>query len=130
MTHTSYSELSAISSIQEDFLDYALAHQFGELHCNVDPETGMKIIIAIHSTHLGPALGGCRFIEYPSTQDALFDAMRLARGMTLKSAMAQLPLGGGKSVIIKPHTSFDREAYFHRFGDFVHELGGKYITAV
>ncbi len=116
--------------VEEDFLDYALEHQFGEIHCKVDPETGMKAIIAIHNTQLGPALGGCRFIEYPNTQKALLDAMRLARGMTYKSALAYLPLGGGKSVIIKPKQSFDREAYFHRFGEFVHQLNGRYITAL
>ncbi|MBN9229388.1 MAG: amino acid dehydrogenase [Legionella sp. 40-6] len=115
---------------EEDFLEYALAHGFGDLHFKVDPETGMKAIIAIHSTKLGPALGGCRFIEYPNTQAALKDAMRLARGMSYKAASVNLPLGGGKSVIIKPREPFNREAYMHRFGEFVHELNGRYITAL
>lgn len=114
----------------DDFLDYALKHGFGELHFKVDVETGMKAIIAIHNTKLGPALGGCRFIEYPSTATAMEDAMRLARGMSYKSALANLPLGGGKSVIIKPAHSIDREAYMHRFGEFVNDLGGRYITAL
>lgn len=119
-----------INQQEDDFLEYALQHRFGELHFKVDPETGMKAIIAIHNTKLGPALGGCRFIEYPSTHMAIYDAMRLARGMSYKSAIANLPLGGGKSVIIKPHQTFNRDAYFHRFGKFVQELNGRYITAL
>jgi leucine dehydrogenase len=114
----------------DDFLEYALTHGFGDLHFKVDPETGMKAIIAIHNTKLGPALGGCRFIEYPSTAAALKDAMRLARGMSYKAASVNLPLGGGKSVIIKPRGSFDRAGYMHKFGQFVNELNGRYITAL
>lgn len=115
---------------QDDFLDYALSHGFGELHFKVDPKTGMKAIIAIHSTKLGPALGGCRFIEYPSTNTAIYDALRLARGMSYKAASVNLPLGGGKSVIIKPPGQYDRTGYLHQFGEFVNDLGGRYITAL
>ncbi|KTD05304.1 Leu/Phe/Val dehydrogenase [Fluoribacter gormanii] len=115
---------------EDDFLDYALSHGFGDLHFKVDPITGMKAIIAIHNTKLGPALGGCRFIEYPSTHAAIQDAMRLARGMSFKAASVNLPLGGGKSVIIKPKGSFDRAQYMHQFGRFVNELNGRYITAL
>lgn len=115
---------------EDDFLDYALSHGFGDLHFKVDSKTGMKAIIAIHSTKLGPALGGCRFIEYPSTKAALYDAMRLARGMSFKAASVDLPLGGGKSVIIKPKTAFNRNEYMHQFGAFVEELDGRYITAL
>lgn len=115
---------------EDDFLEYALAHGFGDLHFKVDPETGMKAMIAIHSTKLGPALGGCRFIEYPNTAAALKDAMRLARGMSFKAASVNLPLGGGKSVIIKPAGTFDRSGYMHKFGKFVNELNGRYITAL
>jgi leucine dehydrogenase len=115
---------------EDDFLEYALVHGFGDLHFKVDPETGMKAIIAIHNTKLGPALGGCRFIEYPNTAAALKDAMRLARGMSYKAASVNLPLGGGKSVIIKPKDSFDRAGYMHQFGKFVNELNGRYITAL
>jgi leucine dehydrogenase len=123
------------SGSQEDnnlanFLEYAEDHQFGEIHCKVDKETGMKAIIAIHDTKLGPSLGGCRFIEYPSSGAALYDAMRLARGMSYKSAIANLPLGGGKSVIIKPTHDYNRVDYFNKFGQFVDELNGKYITAL
>jgi len=114
----------------DDFLDYALSHGFGDLHFKVDPATGMKAIIAIHNTKLGPALGGCRFIEYPNTYAAIQDAMRLARGMSFKAASVNLPLGGGKSVIIKPKGSFDRAQYMHPFGRFVNELNGRYITAL
>lgn len=120
----------AVTNSSDDFLDYALQHGFGDLHFKVCPETGMKAIIAIHNTKLGPALGGCRFIEYPDTSTAINDAMRLARGMSYKSALANLPLGGGKSVIIKPAHVHDRNAYMHKFGKFINELGGRYITAL
>jgi leucine dehydrogenase len=114
----------------DDFFEYASAHGFGDLHIKVDPATGMQAIIAIHNTKLGPALGGCRFIEYANPFLALYDAMRLARGMSYKAASVNLPLGGGKAVIIKPKTAFDRSAYFDKFGQFVNELGGRYITAL
>lgn len=113
-----------------DFFRYALAHDFGDFHVKVDPATGMQAIIAIHSTKLGPALGGCRFIEYSNSESALYDALRLARGMSYKAALVNLPLGGGKSVIIKPQGTFDRSAYFDKFGQFVNELNGRYITAL
>lgn len=90
----------------------------------------MKAIVAIHSTKHGPALGGCRFIEYPDTDAAIHDAMRLAMGMSAKAALANLPLGGGKAVIIKPATPYDREGYLKQFGAFVDSLGGRYITAL
>lgn len=118
------------AAAEDDFLEYALSHGFGDLHFKVDPETGMKAIIAIHSTKLGPALGGCRFIEYPNTAAALNDAMRLARGMSYKAASVNLPLGGGKSVIIKPKGPFNRTGYMHKFGEFIQELNGRYITAL
>jgi len=115
---------------EDDFLEYALSQGFSDLHFKVDPQTGMKAMIAIHSTKLGPALGGCRFIEYPNTAAALKDAMRLARGMSYKAASVNLPLGGGKSVIMKPQGPFDRTAYMHQFGQFINELNGRYITAL
>lgn len=122
--------MSMNTMMEDDFLDYAIQHGFGDLHFKVDSATGMKAIIAIHNTKLGPALGGCRFISYPNTTSAINDAMRLARGMSFKAASVNLPLGGGKSVIIKPEGPFDREAYFHAFGRFVHEINGRYITAL
>lgn len=117
-------------AMEEDFLEYALSHGFGDLHFKVDPKTGMKALIAIHSTKLGPALGGCRFIEYPNIRMAIQDAMRLARGMSFKAASVNLPLGGGKSVLIKPKGPFDREQYMRQFGLFINELQGRYITAL
>src|SRR3990167_6073269 len=113
-----------------NFLEYALRHDFGDIHFKVDPKTGMQAIIAIHSTKLGPALGGCRFIEYHNLEQAIADAMRLARGMSYKAASVNLPLGGGKGVILKPKTAFNRQAYFHAYGEFVNELSGRYITAL
>ncbi len=112
-----------------NFLDYADTHAFGDIHFKVDPKTGLHAIVAIHNTKLGPSLGGCRFLEYPDTGAALYDVMRLARGMSYKSACAGLPLGGGKSVIIKPKFITDKEAFFESFGEFVENLGGRYITA-
>ena len=119
-----------INNNNDDFLEYALSHGFGDLHLKVDKNSGMKAMVAIHSTKLGPALGGCRFIPYPDTATALNDAMRLARGMSYKAALANLPLGGGKAVIIQPPHAYDRAAYLHSFGEFVNDLGGRYITAL
>lgn len=94
-----------------------------------DPETGLRAIIAIHDTTLGPALGGTRMWMYESEEAAMKDVLRLSRGMTYKAAMAGLNLGGGKAVIIgDPHTD-KTEALFRAFGRFVDGLGGRYITA-
>jgi leucine dehydrogenase len=86
-------------------------------------------IIAIHDTRLGPALGGTRFWNYESEDEAIVDALRLARGMTYKSAVAGLNLGGGKSVILGDNKTKNREAIFRAHGRFVDTLGGRYITA-
>ena len=94
-----------------------------------DKASGLKAIIAIHDTTLGPALGGCRMWRYASDDEALRDVLRLSRGMTYKSALAQLPLGGGKAVIIGDPHSAKSEALFQAMGDFVDSLGGRYITA-
>lgn len=100
------------------------------LHFRHDPKSGLKAIIAIHNTRLGPALGGCRFVSYASEDDALDDVIRLARGMSYKAALAGVPQGGGKAVILKPADSeIDREALYKAFGHFVDSLGGRYITA-
>jgi leucine dehydrogenase len=96
--------------------------------CN-DTSAGYRGIIAIHSTTLGPALGGTRFWNYPTDEEALVDALRLARGMTYKNAVAGLNLGGGKSVIIGNNKTTDREMIFRAHGRFVESLGGRYITA-
>ncbi|EKD77402.1 MAG: hypothetical protein ACD_42C00345G0005 [uncultured bacterium] len=109
---------------------YARMLRFGELHTKIDPLSGLHAIIAIHSTKLGPAIGGTRFYSYSSFESAIKDALRLSYGMTLKAAACGLSHGGAKAVIIKPRGGFDRQAIFKSFGDFVHELNGRYITAV
>ena len=94
-----------------------------------DPPSGYRGIIAIHNTTLGPALGGTRFWNYTSDQEALTDVLRLSRGMTYKSAVAGLNLGGGKSVIIGDPKTKRREMIFRAHGRFVESLKGRYITA-
>ena len=94
-----------------------------------DDSTGLKAIIAIHSTILGPALGGVRMWKYESEEEALFDVLRLSKAMTYKAAVAGLNLGGGKAVIIGDPRTQRNEALFRAFGRFVQSLGGRYITA-
>ncbi len=119
------------SSINNDaLLSYAKQLGFGDLHFKLDNSTGLFAMIAIHSTKLGPALGGCRCLEYTTISDAIRDALRLAQGMSYKAAVIGLPLGGGKSVLLKPKAIQNRSAYFEKFGEFIEELGGRYITAV
>jgi leucine dehydrogenase len=94
-----------------------------------DPSVGYKGILAVHSTKLGPALGGTRFWQYATDDEAITDALRLSRGMTYKNAVAGLNLGGGKSIIIGDNKTKDREKIFRAHGRFVETLGGRYITA-
>ncbi|MDO6564425.1 Glu/Leu/Phe/Val dehydrogenase dimerization domain-containing protein [Amphritea sp. 1_MG-2023] len=101
-----------------------------DLHFWQDSTTGLQAIIAIHDTFRGPAIGGCRFISYPDTSAAITDAIRLAKGMSYKAALAGLPYGGGKSVIIKPVKLSSRTQLMHSFGRFIDSLGGRYITAM
>ncbi len=96
--------------------------------CN-DATTGLKAIIGIHNTVLGPALGGTRMWHYANDAEALEDVLRLSRGMTFKAAISGLNLGGGKAVIIGDSRTQKNEALLRRFGKFVDSLGGKYITA-
>jgi leucine dehydrogenase len=96
--------------------------------CN-DKDTGLKAIIGIHNSVLGPALGGTRMWQYESEWDALNDVLRLSRGMTYKSAVTGLNLGGGKAVIIGDAKTQKTPELMKKFGEFVHSLGGKYITA-
>ncbi|HEX8424467.1 MAG TPA: Glu/Leu/Phe/Val dehydrogenase [Pyrinomonadaceae bacterium] len=91
--------------------------------------SGYRGIIAIHNTRLGPALGGARFWNYASEADALADVLRLSRGMTYKNALAGLPFGGGKSIIIGDNRTLERERLFRAHGRFVETLGGSYLTA-
>jgi len=96
--------------------------------CN-DKDTGLKAIIGIHNTVLGPALGGTRMWQYKNEWEALNDALRLSRGMTFKAAITGLNLGGGKAVIIGDAKTQKTPELMKRFGEFVHTLSGKYITA-
>jgi leucine dehydrogenase len=96
---------------------------------NHDKASGLKAIIAIHDTTLGPALGGCRFWNYENEESAILDVLRLSRGMTYKAAITGLSLGGGKAVIIGDPKKLKSEALFRAFGRFVGSLGGRYITA-
>ena len=94
-----------------------------------DEVSGLRAIIGIHNTVLGPALGGCRMFPYASERDALIDVLRLSRGMTYKAAVAGLNLGGGKAVIIGDPKADKREILWRAFGRYLEGLGGRYITA-
>lgn len=117
----------------KSFGDRPLAKMEGMGHEQVmfcyDKETGLKAIIAVHNTVLGPALGGTRMWNYKSEEEALNDVLRLSRGMTFKASISGLNLGGGKAVIIGDAKTQKNEALMRRFGKFVNTLGGKYITA-
>ena len=103
------------------------AHE--EVQFITDDKCGLCAIIALHSTHLGPAAGGARFWHYANSDDALTDALRLSRGMSYKNAMAGLPLGGGKSVILADEARHKTPDMLHAFGKAVDHLGGRYVTA-
>jgi leucine dehydrogenase len=94
-----------------------------------DAASGLRAIIAIHSTALGPAAGGCRMWPYASMQEAVADALRLSRGMSYKNAMAGLPFGGGKAVIVGDPRKAKTPELLEAFGRFVHSFGGRYVTA-
>ncbi len=106
-----------------DFDDHEHVHMF------TDRATGLKAIISVHSTHLGPAAGGTRYWTYADRQTAVTDALRLSRGMSYKNAMAGLPLGGGKAVILADDKSPKTPEYLAAFGRSVNLLGGSYVTA-
>ena len=99
------------------------------VHFIDNEECGLKAIVCVHSTHLGPAAGGARFWHYDNDGDALTDALRLSRGMSYKNAMAGLPLGGGKSVILADKDRTKTPELLHAFGKAVDQLCGRYITA-
>jgi leucine dehydrogenase len=109
---------------------YADLMRFGEIHMKFDHATGLRAIVAIHNLNRGPAIGGCRLVTYSTTNDALEDALRLAHMMSFKAAINDLPHGGAKSVLMMPKVMKDRVAYFEKFGEFVNDLNGRYITAV
>lgn len=107
-----------------------LEKRFEKVSFFYDRELDFTAIIAVHSTILGPSLGGCRLKNYDSLNDALFDVLRLAEGMSYKNSLAGLNIGGGKSVIIPSKKALDnREKLFLKFGSWVESLGGSYITA-
>src|SRR3954468_6331570 len=117
-----------------ELLDLAEAHGAEQVAFTADPDTGLRAIVAIHSTVLGPGMGGTRFLPYPSERDALLDVLRLARGMTYKHAACGNELGGGKAVIIGDPASSRRDpqrwtALLTAYGRFVERLGGRYLTA-
>lgn len=99
------------------------------VHAFHDPATGLKCVIAVHSTALGPAAGGCRMWNYPTGEAMLTDVLRLSQGMSYKNAMAGIPLGGGKAVIWGDPKSGKSEALFEAFGRAVQSLNGTYYTA-
>lgn len=112
-----------------EIFDHIIEHDHEQVVLCSDKESGLKAIIAIHDTTLGPALGGTRMWTYASNADAVNDALRLSRGMTYKAAVAGLNLGGGKAVIIgNPHED-KSEALFRAYGRYVEGVGGRYITA-
>jgi leucine dehydrogenase len=117
-----------LSKIDPVFGQHSFDNHEQIVFCN-DKDTGLKAIISIHNTVLGPALGGTRMYNYANEWEALNDALRLSRGMTFKAAITGLNLGGGKAVIIGDAKTQKTPELMRRFGEFVHSLSGKYITA-
>lgn len=109
--------------------DYMAKYDYEQLLMCYDSTSGLRAVICIHDTTLGPALGGTRMWPYTSEDDAILDALRLARGMTYKAAAAGLNLGGGKAVIIGDSRHGKSEELFRAFGRYVQSLNGRYITA-
>lgn len=126
--------MSSVQKNREKKIDFPVFNSMFEkgheqvTYCK-DPSTGLKVIVAIHDTTLGPGLGGVRMLPYQSEAAAMDDVLRLSRGMTYKAAISGLNLGGGKAVIIGDPKKEKREALFRAFGRFVNGLGGRYITA-
>lgn len=125
----SFKTTTASSSIAKGVLAKMEEMEHEQVLFCTDKKTGLKAIIAVHNTVLGPALGGTRMWNYASEEEALNDVLRLSRGMTFKAAITGLKLGGGKAVIIGDAKTQKNEALMRRFGKFVQTLGGKYITA-
>lgn len=129
-----HSKRSAHPSVRYTVVDslmrYAEFLGYGDIHMKIDKATGLKAIVAIHNLKRGPAIGGCRMVPYQTIDKAVEDALRLGYMMSYKAAINNLPHGGAKAVIIKPKIIKDLDAYFEKFGEFVNELGGRYITAV
>jgi leucine dehydrogenase len=117
-------------TVYDSLIRYAEKLNYGEIHTKIDTKTGLIAIIAIHSLKRGPAIGGCRMVHYPTIDKAVEDVLRLGHMMSYKAAINNLAHGGAKSVLIKPNVMKDKEAYFEKFGEFIQELNGIYITAV
>src|ERR1700761_4361131 len=109
--------------------DYPDFDEHEGVHFFRDAASGLSAIIAIHSTHLGPAAGGCRYWSYAKSAEAVTDALRLSRGMSYKNAMAGLPMGGGKAVILADPAHPKSPELLAAFGRSVEALGGRYVTA-
>ena len=109
---------------------YAEFLNYGDIHIKFDASTGLRAIVAINNLKLGPAIGGCRIAHYSNVDAAIEDALRLGYMMSYKAAISNLPHGGAKAVIIKPKVIKDRRKFLLAFGDFVNDLGGRYITAM
>lgn len=123
-------EIKEVKKVERDGV-FARISQLGHeqvVYC-FDEQTGLKALIGIHNTALGPALGGTRMWNYKDEHEALTDVLRLSRGMSFKAAISGLNLGGGKAVIIGDAKTMKTEAFLRRFGKFVESLNGKYITA-
>ena len=118
-----YATLMTAFWTEPDFDDHELVHVVRER------KSGLMAIIAVHSSHLGPGAGGTRFWHYPAPKDGLRDALRLSRGMSYKNAMAGLPMGGGKAVILADDARAKTPELLAAFGDAVEALNGQYVTA-
>src|SRR3954464_6768929 len=117
-------------SLQLTKLDSPRVAGYEEVWLATDPDASYRAILAIHNTRRGPALGGTRLMHYADDDAALSDVLRLARGMTYKCAAANIPLGGGKSVILQPPNGYDRAALLRAHGRAVESLKGRYVTSV
>ena len=113
----------------EDGVFELLGDEFEQVVHIHDPEVGLRAIVAIHSTVLGPSCGGTRFLPYPTEREGLVDVLRLARGMTYKHAVSGLDFGGGKAVIFGDADTVRTEALIRSYGRHLHRLGGSYLTA-
>ncbi|MBI1221435.1 MAG: leucine dehydrogenase [Bacteroidetes bacterium] len=122
-------EVKEISSTSFDLFNQLSQNDHEQIVMCQDNATGLKAIIAIHNTVLGPGLGGTRIWNYKNEADAINDVLRLSRGMTYKASISGLNLGGAKAVIIGDASKIKSEAFFRKFGRFVENLNGKYITA-
>lgn len=122
--------MSGQHTMLDSLMRYAKYLGYGDIHTKIDNKTGLYAIVAIHNLKRGPAIGGCRMVSYQTIDKAFEDALRLGYMMSYKAAINNLPHGGAKAVLLKPKVIKDREAYFEKFGEFMNELGGRYITAV